>query len=235
MNAVDVKEYHGMTFFQLALSPRVQHAFGTRQGWQGILGAFDASPSQLLTLEQVHGADVLIVKDDPETLSRPLMYDAVVTDRKGVAVGIWTADCVPILMVDAVNGVIAAVHAGWRGLWRGIVRHTVSAMKKTFGTSANNVLVGMGPGIGPCCYEVGREVVDLFRSAHDDCHLFLLERDGRSYLDLLSASQVQLSEQGIPAGNIKSVPLCTVCREDLFFSHRRDGETGRQLSCIMLG
>jgi len=231
----ELKEQNGTVFLQLPILRGVRHAFGTRQKGEGTLAAHGLVPRQLLSLRQVHGAEVLIVKEDPNALIHPLLYDAVITDREGIALGVWTADCIPILMTDESKGVIAAVHAGWRGIWQGIVQRAISKMGEVFGSSPRDILVGIGPGIGPCCYEIGKDVVDLFRGSHDGGHLFIQERRGRSYLDLCCASRLQLSKARVPPENIEDISLCTACREDLFFSYRRDGKTGRQLSFIMLG
>ena len=237
MNQFEVKAKDGTVFLQLPLLMGVRHAFGTRQEWKVLLTTFGLSHQQLLTLKQVHGADVLLWRgrENSEPLPRFPRCDAVITDKEGIALGIWTADCIPILMADTHRGVIAAVHAGWRGLCRGIVQRVISKMVKTFGSPAQDILVGIGPGIGPCCYEVGNDVVDLFKTSHDGTHLFIQERRKRSYLDLSLVSRLQLQQMGIPPENIEDIPLCTACREDLFFSYRRDGKTGRQLNIIIMG
>ncbi|OGP55616.1 MAG: hypothetical protein A2Y65_00420 [Deltaproteobacteria bacterium RBG_13_52_11] len=229
------KDENGITYLQLPLFRRIRHAFCTRQGEEGPLAALGIPPERLLTLRQVHGAEVLVFEENTKAaLTYPLPYDAVITDKKRVALGIWTADCLPILMVDPSKKIIAAVHAGWRGIWRGIVQKAVREMEDAFKSSPADILVGIGPGIGPCCYEVREDVVSLFQNSHDSLHQFILEREGRHYLDLGQAAQLELSKAGVPSDNIEAIPLCTACREDLFFSYRRDKKPGRQLSFIML-
>jgi YfiH family protein len=231
-----LKEHDGVSFIQLPLFRRTKHAFGTktRKGEKKLSAALGIPPGRLLTLRQVHGAEVLIFKDNPKALTYPLPYDAVITDKKRVALGIWTADCLPILMIDRSKKAIAAVHAGWRGIWRGIVQKAARMMIEAFKSSPRDILVGIGPGIGPCCYEVGTDVKGLFQSSHEDHHQFIQEREGRFYLDLSRVAQLELSQVGIPPENIEAISLCTACRKDLFFSYRRDGKPGRQLSFIML-
>jgi YfiH family protein len=231
-----LKEQDGIAFLHLPLFRRAKHAFGTksRKGEKKLSAALGIPQGRLLTLRQVHGADVLIFKENLKALAYPLPYDAVITDKKRVALGIWTADCLPILMIDRSKKVIAAVHAGWRGIWRGVVQKTTRTMIEAFACSPTDILVGIGPGIGPCCYEVGTDVKSLFQSSFDDPHRFMQEREGRSYLDLSRAAQLELSQVGIPPENIEAIPLCTACRKDLFYSYRRDGKTGRQLNFIML-
>jgi YfiH family protein len=231
-----LKGQDGVSFLQLPLFRRTKHAFGTRtrKGEKKLSAALGIPPGRLLTLRQVHGAEVLIFKENLKALAYPLPYDAVITDKKRVALGISTADCLPILMVDRSKKVIAAVHAGWRGLWGGVVQKTARTMMEAFTCSPKDILVGIGPGIGPCCYEVGTDVKSLFQSSFGDPHRFIQEREGRSYLDLSRAAQLELSQVGIPPENIEAISLCTACRKDLFFSYRRDKKAGRQLSFIML-
>ena len=230
-----IKDENGIAYLQLPVFRRIKHAFCTRTGGEDVsLAALGIPPGRLLTLRQVHGAEVLVYEEHSRALTYPLPYDAVITDKKRVALGIWTADCLPILMVDRSKRVIAAVHAGWRGIWRGVIERTVNEMRKTFESSPADILAGIGPGIGPCCYEVGTDVVSLFQNSHDTPDQLIQEREGRTYLDLSRAAQLELSKTGIPPDNIETVPLCTCCREDLFFSFRRDKQPGRQLSFIML-
>jgi YfiH family protein len=231
-----LKDENGITYLQLPVFRRIRHAFCTRTvGEEVSLTALGIPPGRLLTLRQVHGAEVLIFEENTKAaLTYSLPYDAVITDKKRVALGIWTADCLPILMVDRSQRIIAAVHAGWRGIWRGVIERTVNAMMKTFESSPADIVAGIGPGIGPCCYEVQQDVVSLFRNSHGSPDQLIQEREGRSYLDLSRAAQLELSKAGIPPDNIEAIPLCTCCREDLFFSFRRDKRPRRQLSFIML-
>jgi len=229
-----VKEQDGTTYFQLPFFRRKRHAFCTRRGEKGVLEALGIPRERLLTLRQVHGAEVLIYEEHTRALTYPPPYDAVITDKKGVALGIWTADCLPILMIDRSKKVIAAVHAGWRGIWRGIIERTVRTMMEAFGCPPADIVAGIGPSIGPCCYEVGTDVVSLFQSSHEDHQQFIQEREGRHYLDLSRVAQLELTKAGIPSANIATIPFCTACKEDLFFSYRRDKKPGRQLNFIML-
>jgi YfiH family protein len=230
----NVKEQNGSTYFQLPFFRSKKHAFCTRTGERAVLEALGVPEGRLLTLRQVHRADVLVFEGDTRILTHPLPYDAVVTSKKRVALGISTADCLPILMLDRTKKVIGAAHAGWRGIWQGVVQRAVRTMIEAFESSPGDILVGIGPGIGPCCYEVGTEVVSLFQNSFEAPQEFIQKREGKTYLDLSRAAQLELIQVGIPPENIEAIPLCTACRDDLFFSYRRDGQTGRQLSFLML-
>jgi YfiH family protein len=162
--------------------------------------------------------------------------DAIVTDKPGVAIGIKTADCAPVLLFDSQRQVIAAVHAGWRGTALGIAGKAVRVMAERFRTRPEDLSAVVGPSIGPCCYEVDTPVFEaLSERGYADRVLRPGDREGRWMLDLPFANRLQLEEEGVAPGRISAAGICTCCREDLFFSHRRDGtKTGRHLNFILL-
>jgi YfiH family protein len=236
-NEFILQEHEQGPYFKLPLFKRIRHAFCTRAGEAGALEALGTTPERLITLRQVHGGEVLAVDDDTRALALadPQPYDACVTQKRNICLGISTADCLPILLADRRKKVIAAVHAGWRGIWQGVIEHTVVRMTKTFECVPADIWAGIGPGIGPCCYEVKEDVTSLFKNAYAQADQFLQERDGKTYLDLRGCARLELIEAGILPANIAVIDLCTSCRQDLFFSYRRDkNDAGRQLSLIML-
>jgi len=186
---------------------------------------------------QVHGSGVRVVREQPDALSEQEHCDALTTREPGVLLGVKTADCVPVLLGDARTGACAAVHAGWRGTLQGIVARALSKMREEFGTRPADVRAAVGPAALDCCYEVGPEVVEAFRGrfARADA-LFTPTAEGRALVDLHRANLEQLGDAGVPAERVHTLPLCTICRPDLFFSYRRDkklhGRTGRHLSVI---
>jgi YfiH family protein len=186
---------------------------------------------------QVHGSDVLVVRSAEDPRSEREHCDALATNLKGVLVGVKTADCVPVVLGDPRAGACAAVHAGWRGTLAEIVKHALARMREEFGTDPGDVRASVGPAALGCCYEVGAEVVESFREkfAGSDS-LFAPTRDGHALVDLHEANRRQLVESGVAVERIHLLPLCTMCRPDLFFSYRQDrklyGRTGRLLSVI---
>jgi YfiH family protein len=167
---------------------------------------------------QHHGADV--TRAEPRGIVTPGTLfercDGLWSDEPGQAMMLLTADCLPVAIARA-NGArpaLAILHVGWRGLLEGIVAAGAKAL------GGGKLAAAIGPGIGPCCYEVGDEVAEPFRSTYDD-----VVRDGR--LDLWSATEQGLREVGCE--QVERTDLCTYCHPELFFSHRRDkGRTGRQ-------
>lgn len=158
----------------------------------------------------------------------PVIADAVLTDRKGVLIGIKAADCVPILIFDGKRHVTGAVHAGWRGTSKNILMNTIDMMKKEFSSSTDDILVAIGPSIKRCCYEVDGDVKDAVEDATGKENYYA-ERDGKYYLDLSSANMIQAMSAGVLKANIWRSGECTCCNPERFYSYRHEkGKTGRQ-------
>jgi len=190
----------------------------------------------IATVDQVHGTAVVVCDedvDDPEKLGSK-RADAIIAARRFVAVGVRTADCLPILVADKDARVAAAVHAGWKGLASGVVSSAVEAIEEKYNVAPGDLLVAVGPHIGACCYEVGPEVAEVYMKKFGDGVLRPGKGD-RSYLDLGEAAKKTLIKHGLKIENVEILNLCTSCDEEHFYSYRRDGKNaGRQLSFIML-
>lgn len=186
---------------------------------------------RLFTVSQAHGSAVFKYEgvappSHPEA-------DAIITNMPGVAIGMLTADCLPVLIHDPVNRAIGAVHAGWKGTALGIVINTVKEMGRVYGSKPRDLIAALGPAIGPCCYKVGENLMEEFLNNWRGLESFLMLEDGLR-LDLGAENLSQLLSIGVPQKNISGSAPCTSCSMD-FFSYRRDsGRTGRQLSFIML-
>jgi YfiH family protein len=173
----------------------------------------------MASLKQVHSATVLPASE----VGCIGEGDGLITATPGLSVSVRTADCFPILLVDARRRAVAAVHAGWRGTAGRIVPVTIEFMRAEFGTDPADVYVAIGPGIGECCYQVGEEV-----GRH-----FGLPGAGR--VDLGEANRRQLIDTGVPEGHIDRVDLCTYCDATKFHSYRRDKESaGRMISFVRI-
>jgi YfiH family protein len=192
---------------------------------------------------QVHGADVRVVQTAEEAKpaenqrGETVYCDVIVSDAKGVLAGVKTADCVPILIGDPVTGAFAAVHAGWRGTLATAVIAGVERLAKEYDARPADLRVAIGASAGPCCYEVGSEVIEAFSSKFVDGEkLFTPTRPGHAMVDLLKANREQLISTGVKAERIHTPPLCTMCRTDLFFSFRKEkkvyGKTGRLMAVV---
>lgn len=201
------------------------------------LRALGAETGSLFTLRQQHSDRIVVVEEGTTRASPPPDGDALVTARPGVLLGVLTADCLPILIVDARTRARGAVHAGWRGTLARLVEKTLDLMASRFGTRADDCHVAIGPAIGKCCYEVGSEVVELFRREFPQAHFFSSARpSGKAHLDLIEATRAQLLARSVPPEQIYVCSLCTACHSELFFSYRREGRSnnhvGRMLTVI---
>ncbi|OGP16055.1 MAG: hypothetical protein A2054_05950 [Deltaproteobacteria bacterium GWA2_55_10] len=186
---------------------------------------------RLMTVSQVHGSTVFRLNGDlPGALPEA---DAIITNTNGAAIGMLTADCLPVLIHDPVNRAIGAVHAGWKGTALGVTINTVKEMGRAYGSKPGDLIAALGPAIGPCCYKVGENVMEEFLKNWRGLDSFVPLEDGLR-LDLGAENLSQLLYMGVPEKNISGSAPCTSCTRD-FFSYRRDnGRTGRQLSFIML-
>jgi YfiH family protein len=192
---------------------------------------------QLTAVWQMHSADVRIVHDREDARSDEERCDALTTRAPGILLAVKSADCVPVLLGDERTGACAAVHAGWRGTVARIIERTIERMSNEFGTRAGDLRAAIGPAAGACCYEVGTEVIEAFRSNFTDADsLFQPTREGHALIDLQRANRNQLRHSGVDPARIHIAPFCTMCRTDLFFSYRREkslrGRVGRLMSVI---
>lgn len=227
--------------------------------FEKVIGAADkrGKPWPMATLKQVH-SDVIYRVGSAKDCAKPCTGDGLITNVPGLLLAVQTADCLPVLLVDPQKKAVGAFHAGWRGTFKRIVEKGVGAMQQHFGSDPKKIMAAIGPGIHSCCYEVGRELraqfepqfsyaKDLFVevSDYDPIRekypmLFLTARaPGHSdlgpqiHLDLVEANRRQLIDAGIPAKNITASELCTSCRTDVLFSHRKEGgKTGRMMGAV---
>jgi hypothetical protein len=166
--------------------------------------------------------------NDDAVVADAVVADAVITQKKNVLIGIQVADCVPILLYDKGRGVIGAVHAGWRGTAKGILRSSINMMCEAFDSSTDEILIAIGPSIRDCCYEVGPEVIKEIECVTGNGEYYKVA-DNSFYLDLLKANIIQALSTGVSEENIWHSEECTSCNPERFYSYRYSGgKTGRQ-------
>jgi polyphenol oxidase len=201
--------------------------------------AFGTTLDHFLTVTQTHGTDLLVIDSPNPEFSHFLKIecDGIITNQPGLMIAVCVADCVPLLLHDPVQNVVAALHAGWQGTVGNIAEKGVEAMVNMFGSSPKDILAAIGPSIAPCCYEVDAPIRDAFKKAGAAWDLHAKESAaGKWQLDLAGANRRQLIDAGLGSDQIEVEPLCVSCTQELFFSYRRDdGDTGRQVGFIMLG
>lgn len=202
------------------------------------LATLGVAERTLLGPRQVHSAVVAVHRaGDAAPAGGVYEGDGVVSNDPGAVLMVLAADCAAVLLHDPVRRVVGAVHSGWRGAAGAIAAVAVRAMGEAFGSRPADVVAGIGPAIGRCCYEVGPEVVAAVAAVTPLTLAALADPlpAGKARLDLTAAVVAQLEAAGVPRGQIRSAEFCTACRTDLFYSHRREGEpTGRAGAAIAL-
>lgn len=239
-----------------ALAP---HMFTTRQlalsstdGYQQLARAVGVD--HVVTLTQVHGAEVTVVRRGSPVPETSPESDVLVSDSPDVAIAVRAADCVPLLMCDRVTGAVAAVHAGWRGTAARAAVGALNALEREFGSRPADVVVAIGPSIGPCCYEVGSDLVDAFAAAGHERYLIdrwfsapppsaFAEGSGgtgrfsrdrpRLQLDVPGANRDQLILAGVPEAHIHETGLCTAMHLDVLTSFRAEKEKAGRIAAVI--
>lgn len=202
--------------------------------------AIGVNASSFTTCEQIHGNNVVVVSEKQigagalDLKDTILKTDALVTNLKQVPLLLFYADCVPILLYDKKKKVIGLAHAGWRGTVAGIAEKTVQTMINVFDSNVEDILVGIGPSIGQCCYEIDDSVRNL-AVGYEQFFKIVPKKNGHYLLDLWGYNVQILKNKGILQSNISIAEVCTAHNYDLFFSYRSEqGRTGRMGACIML-
>lgn len=212
-----------------------------RENYRRFCACLGVDTSRLVLSRQVHETKVraCTLADAGKGLDRPRDYDsadALVTNEKNLPLAVFSADCGTVLLHDRESGCIGAVHAGWRGCAGGIVEETVQALVRLYGARPERMTAALGPCIGQCCFETDGDVPEAMRAALGvDAEPYLERRGGKYHVDLLGLNRQWLLRAGLSPEHIDASGLCTACRPDLFWSHRKLGEArGVQCGIICL-
>ncbi len=188
--------------------------------------------SKLVHMKQIHSDKVVIVDPQIHNFDNPPECDALLTDKRGIALMVMVADCTPVLFYDTRQHVIGVAHAGRAGALQGIVVKSIQKMQKHFKSHLSDIKVVLGPSIGSCCYEVGEEIVQVLTTK--GYGLSTVIEKGRYYLDVNSMIHKQLKELGLNAQQVEDLGVCNACEHTSYFSYRADKQiTGRFAGVIM--
>ncbi|MDR6551390.1 peptidoglycan editing factor PgeF [Paenibacillus qinlingensis] len=214
-----------------------------------VAAALGQSFTSFTYAEQVHGKDIAIVTLDEQGMGRESRAtalqakDGFITKEKGIVLCAQFADCVPLYFYDPVQRVVGLAHAGWKGTVLNISMATISLMTHTFGSQPSDIYAAIGPSIGACCYEVDATVATRVWLAFEEAQIPQEEQEaiitdkgnGKYMLNLQQLNRKLIEQAGILSSHIEVTQLCTSCRTDLFFSHRKEGgSTGRMIAWIGL-
>jgi len=226
--------------------------------WHEVAAAMAVEAPRLARLKQVHGSAAVTYRRGAALPAEGVLPEAdiVISDVPGVALAVQTADCVPVIMIDRRLGIVAAVHAGWRGLVARAPVTAVERMARDFGTRSEDLLVAIGPAIGSCCYEVGPDVRTQFERASFTpaqlgawfsalpvasglnatmTALSPVRREGHWFFDASQSARDELTSAGLTGTQIYASGLCTASHHDVFCSYRRDGApAGRMAAAIRM-
>lgn len=228
--------------FNLALhvEDRIEDVIKNRETLCSSLGI---EVTDMVTAQQVHSPNVAVVGEEhkgagvyayheamPET-------DGLITDKRGILLATFYADCVPVFIFDPVKQVIGSIHSGWKGTMDRIGAAAIQKMRSVYGSDPADCLVGIGPSIGPCCYEVDGPVIDIVKNKFKNnwSELVAPKAGDKAQLNIWKANYIVMREAGVPHDNIEMAETCTCCTSQQFFSYRGSGgTTGRMAAYIML-
>ena len=210
-----------------------------QENYRRFCAVVGADVKRVVLAKQVHETTVRVVTaaDAGKGLwaQRDYTADALITNEKNLPLFVFSADCGILLLHDPVTGAVGGVHAGWRGCAGGIVEKAVTAMGAEYGAKPENILAAIGPCIGPCCFETDRDVSDAMREALGaDAEPYLTWQAPKYHVDLAGLNRQWLLRSGVLPEHIDVCGLCTACRPDLFWSHRKMGDArGVQAAIIV--
>jgi YfiH family protein len=225
------------------------HLFTTRRrrlssagDWRGVAALIGVTSA--VTVNQVHGREVAVIRQGAPIPADRQSADTLISNNPEVAIAVRAADCVPLLFADSRTGVVAAVHAGWRGTAAGAATAALEALTREFGSRPADVTVAVGPSIGACCYEVGSELVDAFAAAGHARQLvdrWFVARPAprgsherpRLRLDVAGANRDQLLLAGVPEENIHDCGLCTAMHLNVLTSFRVEKERAGRIAGVI--
>lgn len=219
----------------------IDHLFTSRIGWsnenikKNISDIFNISETNIINVKQVHGTDIMAIDGeikDFEKISN-LEKDGLITNIPDIVLITYHADCVPIYFLDKKKKVIGMAHGGWKGTYNNISGKMIQTMKRIYGSQREDILVGIGPSIGSCCYEVGEDLGKQFTDRYRDFKNIVEKRDNKIYLNLWQINYLQLLEKGILKENIILSKTCTSCRVDEFYSYRKENGTKNRMAAAI--
>lgn len=188
--------------------------------------------SNLTRNSQIHSS--IVNRIDEENIGQRIDGDALITNVAKVPLLILTADCVPVVIIDPKNKAIGVAHAGWRGTYEKICKNTIEEMIKNYNSNAEDLICVIGPSIGPCCYEVSKDLVEKFNAnLVNYAGKFHTVKEGKYYLDLWKINELTLKDCNVKDENIINLQICTNCNHDKFYSYRKHNKTPKRIGTMI--
>lgn len=218
---------------------KMDHIFSSRQGWsredifRDLAEVLEVDQEKIYRGTQVHGDTIVLVGDEGPEAFRDRGFDGLITNRRGLALVTYHADCTPLYFYDSRKAVIGMAHSGWRGSLLNIGGKMVERFTREFGSRPEDIEVAIGPAICGSCYQVQEDVYSQFMKEYRPEEI-LSEREGQVYLDLARVNRINLLRAGIGPGNIHESNFCTACNIDKLYSYRLEHGRGRMIGSIIL-
>jgi hypothetical protein len=228
---VEKKDLQYYTFHELK-TKNIFYGFTTKNWTKlSLIKNLKLEKNSIISLRQIHSDKFYVVNNRPEKI---LVGDALITKKPGLVLSIRTADCLPILIFNDKYKIVSAIHTGWKGTAKKITLKVLQKISEEFGIKPSSLSVLLGPSICRKCYEVGKEVKEVFKVNWKNLEYFLtLLEKNRYSLDLKKANLMLLMQAKVNKNNVFSINLCTKCHPELFFSHRRKPKSkGRMIAFI---
>ena len=201
------------------------------KNWHILMENIGLNETKIFTLNQIHSDKIVIANSKIiENSGQKIEGDAIITDLKGLFIAVLVADCVPIILYDPIKSIISVVHAGWKGSSLEIAKKTVEKMEKVFLSKPKDIIAGIGPSIGPCCYKVKNDVQKYFSNYRNA----VIVKNNEYYINLWEVNKSQLIKSGINENNIEVSRLCTSCNNKIFYSYRKENPIGRFVAGIVM-
>ena len=202
---------------------------------EDLLNNFNKEEFNLANLtrnSQIHSS--IVNKIDENNIGQKIDGDALITNVPKVPLLVLTADCVPVVIIDPVNKAIGVAHAGWRGTYDEISKKTIEEMNTNYNSNPKDLICVIGPSIGPCCYEVSKDLVEKFNiNLSNYTEKFDIIRDNKHYLDLWKINELTLKDCNVKEENIINLQICTNCNHDKFYSYRKHNKTSKRIGTMI--
>lgn len=218
-------------FVNLAFS-NINIDMASKSDKENLCKELDMNFGNLTNNKQTHSDIVNIIKK--EDIGKIKEGDALVTNLKKTPLLVFVADCVPVAIVDPKKEAVALCHAGWRGTYSKITQKSIEHMEKLYGTNPEDLVCVLGPSIGPCCYEVSKDLIEKFNTIITNRdEKFYIIKESKYYLDLWKVNELILTSCGVKKENIVNLNICTSCNSDKFHSYRKHNQTTKRLGMIL--
>jgi len=219
------------------------HLFSSRIGWdkdkikmkEQISDLIEVPIENIINVKQVHGTNIVVIDSNINNYQdiSQIEADGLVTNLPKMALITYHADCVPVYFIDIKKKAIGLAHSGWKGTFNNISGKLIKKMEQRYNSKKEDILVGIGPSIGPCCYEVKDDLIQMFTEKYGQFDNLFVEDNDKVFLNLWRVIYLQILEEGVPKENIVFSNTCTSCNVDKFYSYRKEKGIDNRMAAVI--